>query len=90
MDEKLFSMDQHASNLGFKDPIAAYMESYVSYFMKISDYIISSIFMGEYSFLKEFMSLLLYFCYYSLINDIYGIISVLKLCEWLLWKASFT
>jgi hypothetical protein len=70
MDEKLFYVDQHASDLGFKDPVAAYMESYVSDFLKISDCIISPIFMGEYGFLKEFMSLLLYLCYYSLISDI--------------------
>jgi hypothetical protein len=87
---KLFSVDQHVSNLSFKDPVAAYMESYVSDFLKISDFIISPIFMGEYGFLKEFMSLLLYFCYYSLISGIDEIISVIKLLEWLLWKSAFT
>jgi len=25
MDEQLFCMDQHASDLGFKDPVAAYI-----------------------------------------------------------------
>jgi hypothetical protein len=72
------------------DPIAIYMESYVSDFLKISNCIISPILMGEYGFLKEFMSLLLYFYYYSLISDIDEIISVIKLLEWLLWKSSFT
>jgi hypothetical protein len=46
--------------------------------------------MGEYDSLKEFLSLLLYFFYYLLINGIYGIISILKLLEWLLWKFAFT
>jgi hypothetical protein len=90
MDEKLFSVDQHASDLGFKDPVAAYMESYVSGFLKILDCIISPIFMGEYGFMKEFMSLLLYFCYYSLISDIDEKFSVRKLLEWLWWKCVFT
>jgi hypothetical protein len=72
------------------DPIAIYMESYVSYFLKISNCIISPILMGEYGFMKEFMSLLLYFYYYSLISDIDEIILVIKLLEWLLWKSSFT
>ena len=52
------------------DPIAIYMESYVSDFLKISNCIISPILMGEYGFLKDFMLLLRYFCYYSLISDI--------------------
>jgi hypothetical protein len=34
MDEKLFFVDQHASDLGFKDPVGSYMESYVSCFIK--------------------------------------------------------
>jgi hypothetical protein len=50
-----FFLDQHVSDLGFKDPFAALLESYVSDFLKISDFIISPIFMGEYGFLKEFL-----------------------------------
>jgi hypothetical protein len=90
MDEQLFSVDQHASDIGFKDPFAALLESYVSNFLKISNFIISLIPMGEYGFLKELMSLLLYLCYYSLISDIDEIILVIKLLEWLLWKSVFT
>jgi hypothetical protein len=48
MNEQLFSVDQHASNLVFKDPFAALLESYVSDFLKISNCIISPILMGEY------------------------------------------
>jgi hypothetical protein len=72
------------------DPIAIYMESYVSDFLKFSNSIISLILMGEYGFMKEFMSLFLYLNYYSLISDIDEIISIIKLLEWLLWKSSFT
>jgi len=89
-NEQLFSVDQHASDLGFKDPFATLLESYVLDFIKISNCIISSILMGKYGFLKDFMSFLLYFYYYSLISDIDEIISVIKLLEWLLWKSSFT
>ena len=90
MDEQLFFVDQHASDIGFKDPFAALLESYVSNFLKNSNCIISLILIGEYGFLKEFMSLLLHFCYDSLINDIDEIISIIKLLEWLLWKYAFT
>jgi hypothetical protein len=72
------------------DPITIYMETYVSDFLKISNCIISLILMGEYGFLKELMLLLLYFYYYSLTSDIYEIILVIKLLEWVLWKSSFT
>jgi hypothetical protein len=83
-------VDQHASDLGFKDPFAALLESYVSDFMKISNCIISPILMGEYGFLKEFLSLLLHFSYYLLVSGKDKIISILKLLEWLLWKSAFT
>jgi hypothetical protein len=88
MDEVF--MDQYVSDLGFKDPFAALMESYISDHLKISDFIYSSTLPGEYCFLKDFLSLLLYFSYYLLISDRDKIISVLKLLEWLLWKSSFT
>jgi hypothetical protein len=55
------------------DPIAIYMESYVSDFLKISNCIISPILTGKYGFMKDFMSLLLYFCYYLLSHEIVGV-----------------
>jgi hypothetical protein len=72
------------------DPIAIYMESYVSDFLKISNCIISPILTGKYGFMNDLMLLLLYFFYYSLISGIDEIISVIKLLEWLLWKSTFT
>jgi hypothetical protein len=55
MDEQLFSMDQYVSDLGFKDPVAALMESYISNHLIIS-YFLSPTFTGEYGFLKIFLS----------------------------------
>jgi hypothetical protein len=89
MNEQLFSVDQHFSDLGFKDLVAALMESYISNHLKISDFI-SPAFTGEYGFLKDFLSLLICFSYYLFISDRDKIISVLKLLEWLLWKSAFT
>jgi hypothetical protein len=90
MDEKLFSVDQYVSNLGFKDPVATLMESYVPDYLKISDFFNSLTLPGEYCFLKDFLSLLICFRYFLLISDRDKIISVLKLLEWLLWKFGFT
>jgi hypothetical protein len=83
-------LNQHDCDHGFEDPVAALLESYLSNSLKISDFIISPALVGEYDFLKEFLSLLLYFCYYQLISGRDEIISVMKLLEWLLWKFSFT
>jgi hypothetical protein len=58
MDEAF--MDQYVSDLGFKDPVAALMESYGSEYVKISDFFYSSSLPGESCFLKEFLSLLLH------------------------------
>jgi hypothetical protein len=89
MDEHFFPEDQHVSDLGFKDSFAALLESSFSDFLKISDFI-SPAFTGEYGFLKDSLSLLVYLCFYLLISDRDKIISVLKLLEWLLWKSAFT
>jgi hypothetical protein len=59
MDEQVFSIDQYVSNFCFKDPVTVFMESYVSYHLKISNY--SPTLPGEFCFLDEFLSLLLYF-----------------------------
>jgi hypothetical protein len=48
MDEQIFFVDQHVSDLGFKDPVSALMESYISYHLKVSYFIYSSTLLGEY------------------------------------------
>ena len=89
MNEQCFPKDQHVSDLGFKDSFVALLESSFSDFLKISDFI-SRAFTGEYGFLKDSLSLLIYIFFYHLINDRDNIISVLKFLEWLLSKFSFT
>jgi hypothetical protein len=88
MDEAF--MDQHASDLGFKDPFAALLESYFSAHHKISGFISSPTLSGEYCFLKEFLLLMLHFRHYLLINGMGNIFLVLKSLEWYLWKSAFT
>jgi hypothetical protein len=83
-------MDHHATDLGFKDPFDALLESLFSSHQIISYYINSPTLPSEFSFLKEFLLLLLYFRHYLLINGMDNFILVLKLLEWLLWKFAFT
>jgi len=87
---QLFPKDQQVSDLSFKDPVAAFIESYILENLKVSDFFSLHMFPGEYSFLKEFLSLLLHFRYHLLINDKDKFYSVLKLLGWLLWKSVFT
>jgi hypothetical protein len=65
------------------------MDSYVSYFLKISDFINSPTLLGEHCFLESILPLF-YFSYYLLISGRDEIISVSKLLEWFMWKYSFT
>ena len=74
-------IDQYVSDLGFKDPVASLMESYFSDHLKVSDFIYLPALLGDYCFLKEFLSLLLHFRHHLLINDMDEIFSVLKLLE---------
>jgi hypothetical protein len=90
MVEQVFSMDQHVYDLGFKDPVATFMESYISENLKFSYFLSSQMFPGGYGFLNEFLSLLLHFRHHLLIGGMDEIISVLKLLGWLLWKSTFT
>jgi hypothetical protein len=57
MYEQLPFLNQQVSNHGLKDPIATYMESYVSDCLKIPVFIISPVFMGKHVSLKKFPSL---------------------------------
>jgi hypothetical protein len=89
MDVQLFSMDQYVFHIGFKDPVVSLMESYISNHLIIS-YFLSPAFTGEYGVLNFFLSWLICFSYYILINGMDKIISVLKLLEWMLWTFDFT
>jgi hypothetical protein len=90
MAEQEFSVDQHFSDLGFKDPVAVFMELYFSESLKVSYFFSSPMFSGEYDFRKEFLLQLLLFRHQRLINDRDKVALVLKLLEWLLWKSTFT
>jgi hypothetical protein len=75
---------------GFEDPVASLLESYLSNSLKIPEFIISPTLVGEYDSMKEFLWMLLYFYYYLFISGKDGILSIMKLLEWLLWKFAFT
>ena len=62
-------MNQNVFDLGFRDPVAALMELYISDPLKISDFVYSSVFTSEYAFLKVYLSLLMSFSYFLLRND---------------------
>ena len=87
---QLFPESQHIFYLGLKDPVVAFMESYISDNLKISDFLSLPVFPGKYSFLKKFLSLLLHVKHHLLISDKDDISLVLKLLGWLLWKSTFT
>ena len=87
---QLFPESQHFFYLGLKDPVVAFMESYISENLKISDFLSLPVFPGKYGFLKKFLSLLLHVKHHLLINDKDEISSIFKLIEWLLWKSTFT
>jgi hypothetical protein len=89
MQWQSFHLDQQVCDLGFEDPVALMLESYFLNSLKISDFIISLAFEGEYGFPKN-LWLLLYLCCYPLISCRHVILSVVKLLSWLLWKFSFT
>jgi hypothetical protein len=91
----IFKMEQQEDckydcDLGFEDPVAVLLESYLSDSLKFSYFIISLALVGENDFLKEFLWLRLCFCYYLLISGRKGILSVMKLLVWLHWKHDFT
>ena len=85
-----FFLNQQASDHGFDDPVAAYMESYVSNLMKISDFSNSPVLRSECDSRKKFLSMLSFFYYFLLSSLLDEIISVIKMLEWLLWKSTFT
>ena len=85
-----FFVDQHVFYHGFKDLVAAFMDSYFSDKLKISYFLRLPLFMGKYGFLKNFLSLLLHVKYHFLISDKDEIYLVFKLLGWMLWKSAFT
>jgi hypothetical protein len=50
MAEQEFFVDQHFSDIGFKDPMAVFMELYFSEGLKVSYFFSSPMFSGEYDF----------------------------------------
>jgi hypothetical protein len=74
----------------FHDPVNEYIELHFSNSLEHVELIFLSACPGEYGFLNEFLSLLLHFKHQLLISDREEVSSILKLLEWLLWKATFT
>ena len=91
----IFKMEQQEDckydcDLGFEDPVAVLLESYLSDSLKFSYFIISLALVGENDFLKEFLWLWLCFCYYLIISGRKRIILVMKLLVLLHCKCDFT
>jgi hypothetical protein len=87
IEMQLFPEDQEVSDFSFKDPVAAFIESYISESLKISNFFSLHMFLGEFGFVNDFLSLLLHFKHQLLISVNDENISVLKLLGWLLWKS---
>ena len=80
----------HVSKMCLKDPVAAFIESYVSGKMEFLDFLNLSVFPEDFAVVNNFLSLLLHFKHKILISKDDEIISVLKLIGWMLWKFAFT
>jgi hypothetical protein len=87
---EFFPEDQQVFEFSFKDPVAAFIESYISENLKVSDFFSLHVFLVEFGCVNNFYSLLLHFKHQVLINRKDEIITVLKLLGWLLWKSAFT
>jgi hypothetical protein len=90
MHDWTFSLNQYNCDSRFKDPVAVLLESYLSDSLKISDFIMSSIFRDEYDLMKKSLWLLLWFHNYMRISSINEVPLVIKLRECLMWKYAFT
>ena len=80
---QLFPESQHIFYLGLKDSMAAFMESYISDNLKMSNFLSLPVFSGKYGFLKNFLSLLLRVKHHLLISDkdeIYSVLNCLDDC----------
>jgi hypothetical protein len=88
--EQSMVLNHYECDLGFEDPVAALLESYLSDSFQFSDFIMSLAFDSECDLLKEFLWSLLCFYYYLLISGIKRILSVMSLLVWLHWKHDFT
>ena len=78
------------SDLGFKDLVATFIESYFSEKLKVSYFFNLHMLSGEFGFVNGFLSFLSHLEHQLLISVNDEIISVLKLLGWLLWKSTFT
>jgi hypothetical protein len=90
IDIQLFPEYQQISDFSFKDPVAAFIELYISERLKVSDFFSLHVFFAEFGCANNFYPLLLHFKHQVLINRKDEIITVLKLLGWLLWKSAFT
>ena len=90
IEVQLFHEYQQISDISFKDPVAAYIESYISENMKNSDFLILSVFPNDFGFVNNFLSLLLHFKHQVLMSDRDKFSSIFKFLELLLWKSTFT
>jgi hypothetical protein len=87
---QLFPEEKQVSDLSFKDPVAAFIESYFSEKLKVSDFFSLHMLSGEFGFVNGFLSFLSHLKHQLLISVNDEIISVLKFLGWLLWKSTFT
>jgi len=83
-------LNQFDCDLGFEDPVAALLESYLLDSFQFSDFIILLAFVNKYDPLKEFLWLLSHFYYYLFISGRRRILLDMKLLTWLHWKHEFT
>jgi len=90
MNKHSISVDQYVPDFSFKDPVVVLLDSYISDHPKASNFIYSSTRPGEYGFMNDALSMMIYFCYCLLRSNRNMIISALKLLEWLHWKADYT
>jgi hypothetical protein len=76
---ELFPEDQQISNISFKDPVVAFIESYILENMKTLNLLNLSVCPDDFGFVNDFLSQLLHFKHQILISEDDEIISVLKL-----------
>ena len=81
IEVQIFHEDQQISDISFKYPVAAYIESYISENMKNSDFLNLSVFPNDFGFVNNFLSLLLHFKHQVFISDIDKVSSIFKLLE---------
>ena len=87
---QLFLENHYVSDLYFKDSMVAFIESYISENLDVSDFFSLHMLSSEFGFVNGFLSFLSHFKHQLLISVNDEIILMLKLLGWLLWKSTFT